>query len=120
MSRAILSLLFLPACAGPNPLVGDWASPTASQDWTNEMGVEEDLTGELLMHYGQGGVSHHSVMEHQTQDRGRGLYWIDVICTEDCPEGGMDFRMTCELSEDELQLNCEAPGWYELLWSRVE
>jgi hypothetical protein len=120
MTRAIIPLVLLSACAGPNPLVGDWTCPTGSEDWTNDMTVGEDLTGDLLMHYTQDSVSHHSVMDHETQDRGRGLYWIDVVCVEDCPEGGKDFRMTCELSEDELQLDCEAPGWYELLWDRVD
>lgn len=121
MSRAILpALALLAACAGPNALVGDWTCPTGSADWTNEMSVDEDLTGTLLMHYSQGGVSYHSSFDHQTDDRGRGLYWIDVVCAEDCPDGGKDFRMTCELAEDESSLSCEADGWYELLWERAD
>ncbi len=120
MMRAIPFLALLTACGGPNPLVGDWTCPTGSVDWTNEMTVLEELTGDLEMHYTQGGTPYHSLFEHETQDRGRNLYWIDVVCVEDCPEGGKDFRMTCDLSEDELELDCEADGWYELLWSRAE
>ena len=120
MTRAIAPFVLLAACGGPNPLVGDWTCPTGSADWTNELTVLEDLSGDLLMHYTQGGTAYHSVLDHQTQDRGRGLYWIDVVCVEDCPSAGKDFRMTCELSEDELALDCEAEGWYELLWDRVD
>ena len=120
MLRALLPLLVLSACGGPNALVGDWTCPTGSEDWTNTMSVYEDLSGELTMHYTQGGTSYHSDFDHETQDRGRGLYWIDVVCVEDCPEAGKDFRMTCELSEDELELECEAEGWYELPWSRAD
>jgi hypothetical protein len=110
----------LAACGGPNPLEGSWTCPTGSDDWTNEMFVDELLEGTLTMHYTQGGTSYHSGMEHIAQDRGRGLYWIDVECVDDCPEAGKDFRMTCELAEDELSLDCEADGWYELLWERAE
>jgi hypothetical protein len=121
MPRSLSPVLaLLAACGGPNPLEGDWTCPTGSDDWTNEMFVDEQLTGDLLMHYTQGGTSYHSVFEHQTDDRGRGLYWIDVVCVEDCPESGKDFRMTCELSEDEQSLDCEADGWYELPWERVD
>ncbi len=119
MHRVIAPLVFLVACGGPNPLVGDWTCPTGSDDWTNEMTVLEDLSGDLLMHYTQASVAYHSILDHETQDRGRGLYWIDVVCAEDCPEAGKDFRMPCDLSEDELVLECDADGWYELIWERA-
>ena len=120
MYRTLSCLVLLCACGGPNALVGDWTCPTGSVDWTNTMSVEEDLTGVLLMHYTQGGTTYHSDMDHSTQDRGGGLYWIDVVCFDDCPDGGKDFRMTCELSEDEMSLACEADGWYELAWERAD
>jgi hypothetical protein len=118
-TRAALSLsLLLCACAGPNPLVGDWTCPTGSVDWTNEMSVAEDLAGEVLLHFEQGGVAYHATFDLTAQDRGGGLYWLDVACAEDCPPEGMDFRMTCEMAEDEQTLGCEADGWYELGWVR--
>lgn len=113
-----LPLLALAAC-GPNPVVGDWTCETGSADWTNELSIFEDLTGEATLHYTQAGASYHSVFDAAVQDRGAGLYWIDVTCAADCPEAGKDFRMTCTLSEDAENLACEATGWYELAWVRA-
>ena len=116
----LVSSFVLPGCDDPSAAIGDWTCPTGSDDWTNEMTVFEDLTGTVLMHYSQGGTAHHSDFDLEAEDRGAGLFWIDVVCVEDCPDGGKDFRMTCEMTEDELELDCEADGWYELLWERVE
>jgi hypothetical protein len=113
-----LPLLALTSCA-PNPVVGDWTCATGSADWTNELSIFEDLSGTVTLHYAQEGTTFHSVLDAVTQDRGGGLYWIDLACTEDCPAAGMAFRMTCELSEDAENLDCEATGWYDLAWVRA-
>ena len=114
-----LPLIALGAC-GPNPVVGDWTCPTGSADWTNELSILEDLSGAATLHYSQGGDSWHSGYDAAVQDRGAGLYWIDLTCAEDCPATGGAFRMTCDLSEDAENLDCEATGWYALAWERAQ
>jgi len=112
-------LLLLCACGAPDPLAGDWENETGSDDWTNEMSVGEELLGSVTLHYTMADTSHHSVFDLDAQNRDQGLYWIDLVCVEDCPDSGMDFRMTCDLDEAETTLSCEADGWYDLTWERV-
>ena len=120
LRSSILPVVLITGCGGPNALVGDWTCPTGSVDWTNEMTLLEDLTGSVEMHYTQSAIAHHSLFDLESEDRHGGLYWLDVVCVDDCPEAGKEFRMTCELSEDELELDCEADGWYELVWERAD
>jgi hypothetical protein len=118
-ARAVALACLLPcACSSLDPLAGEWSGETGSADWTNALSVAEDLTGTALMHYVQDDVTYHSGFDHEAQARGGGLYWIDLVCADDCPEGGKDFRMTCTLSDDGQTLPCEALGWYELTWER--
>ena len=118
---ALLCLAPLAGCGGPNAIVGDWASPTGSDDWTNELSILEDLTASMLMHYSMAGVAYHSEFDIEVEDRDGGLYWLDVACVEDCPESGMDdFRFTCQMSEDTRELECDGGGWSELVWERVD
>ena len=114
-----LPALLLAACAGPDPLIGDWEADSGSSTWVQELHIDEALGGTASLHYTLFDLVYHSSYDVEAQNRGGGLYWIDLDCVEDCPEAQPDFRLTCDLEEGADRMDCEAPGWSTFTWERT-
>ena len=121
-----VSLAVLGCDAAYKPAVGQWISQQAINGEYNEMDVDRDYGGDATLYFYITGDDtfyyQDFILELTEADiiNGEHKMKFDMECDGSCSD--WDFEMTCELSRDQDELECEGDGnWetYEMFdWER--
>jgi hypothetical protein len=111
-----LAALSLAGCA--SPAIGDWRSSDTVANEHNEMKLEDDLSGEATVYFYLDDEPYFADYDVTWEDEGDTIA-VDLECKGDC--ASFDFKMDCELNDDEDEMECDGDGAfrdYVFEWKR--
>ncbi len=118
---AALATATLAGCPGveaEDPIINSWESDKPIEGYHNELEIEEDLEGDAVLYFfWSDGYFYSADFKAEAEVTDDGEYEVSMECEGDC--AFLDFTMTCELSGDGDELECEGDElWtdYEFNW----